>query len=141
MDNLSEKLTDLYGEHLYLNADFIAEHYGKVHLIVDCSIYNVPPEFAGNVTPTRQLTLNITPTARGLMYTTEGHLFLQLRKAGKALELFIPLDALMAVCDPEAKMALMFDLQVFSNVNPAVIPVSDKPKRPTLTLVKGDSNE
>jgi len=108
------------------------------HLLVDVSIegVQVPTEHVQN----GKIILNIAPMAITGLVLGDAEINFSARFSGKPMELYIPIDAVLAVYAKENGQGMMFSEDDGASTAPddenGSKPDPDKPKRPSLRVVK-----
>ena len=108
------------------------------HLLVDVSIegVQVPAEHVQN----GKIILNIAPMAVTGLVLGDAEITFSARFSGKPMELYIPIDAVLAVYAKENGQGMMFSEDDGASTAPDdesdSKPDPDKPKRPSLRVVK-----
>ena len=108
------------------------------HLLVDVSIegVQVPTEHVQN----GKIILNIAPMAITGLVLGDAEITFSARFSGKPMELYIPIDAVLAVYAKENGQGMMFSEDDGASTAPegenGSDPDPDKPKRPSLRVVK-----
>jgi len=108
------------------------------HLLVDVSIegVQVPTEHVQN----GKIILNIAPMAITGLVLGDAEINFSARFSGKPMELYIPIDAVLAVYAKENGQGMMFSEDDGASTAPedenGPKPDPDKPKRPSLRVVK-----
>jgi stringent starvation protein B len=110
------------------------------HLLVDVSIegVHVPTEHVQN----GKIILNIAPMAVTGLVLGDAEITFSARFSGKPMELYIPIDAVLAVYAKENGQGMMFSEDDGASTAPddesdsKPDPDPDKPKRPSLRVVK-----
>ena len=110
------------------------------HLLVDVSIegVHVPAEHVQN----GKIILNIAPMAVTGLVLGDAEITFNARFSGKPMELYIPIDAVLAVYAKENGQGMMFSEDDGASTAPddesdsKPDPDPDKPKRPSLRVAK-----
>jgi len=108
------------------------------HLLVDVSVegVQVPTEHVQN----GKIILNIAPMAVTGLVLGDAEITFSARFSGKPMELYIPIDAVLAVYAKENGQGMMFSEDDGASTAPNdendPKPDPDKPKRPSLRVVK-----
>ena len=116
---------------------WIADNGMTPHLLVDVTIDGVlvPPEHVQN----GKIILNIAPMAVSNLVLGDEEVNFSARFSGQSMGIIIPVDAILAVYAKENGQGMMFsedDGAVSSSDDDGDDPDPDKPKRPTLRVVK-----
>ncbi|MCK5395433.1 MAG: ClpXP protease specificity-enhancing factor [Gammaproteobacteria bacterium] len=117
---------------------WVADNGMTPHLLVDVSVdgVQVPAEHVQN----GKIILNIAPMAVTGLVLGDTEVTFNARFSGKAMDLFVPIDAVLAVYAKENGQGMMFsedDGAISSSEDGNdPDPDPDKPKRPSLRVVK-----
>ena len=117
---------------------WVADNGMTPHLLVDVSVdgVQVPAEHVQN----GKIILNIAPMAVTGLVLGDTEVTFNARFSGKAMDLFVPIDAILAVYAKENGQGMMFsedDGAISSSEDGNdPDPDPDKPKRPSLRVVK-----
>jgi len=116
---------------------WIADNGMTPHLLVDVSVddVQVPTEHVQN----GKIILNVAPMAVTALLLGDSEITFSARFSGKPMDLYIPIDAVLAVYAKENGQGMMFsedDGAVTSDDDNDSSPDPDKPKRPSLKVVK-----
>ena len=115
---------------------WIADNGMTPHLLVDVSIkgVQVPSEHVQN----GKIILNIAPMAISSLVLGDTEITFSARFSGQTMNLIIPIDAVLAVYAKENGQGMMFsdDDGAISAPDNDDDPDPDKPKRPSLRVVK-----
>jgi stringent starvation protein B len=117
---------------------WIADNGMTPHLLVDVSIdgVQVPPEHVQN----GKIILNIAPMAVTGLVLGDDEVTFSARFSGKSIELYVPIDAVLAVYAKENGQGMMFSeddgATTSADDKNEPDPDPDKPKRPSLRVVK-----
>ncbi|MBL4712459.1 MAG: ClpXP protease specificity-enhancing factor [Gammaproteobacteria bacterium] len=117
---------------------WIADNGMTPHLLVDVTVddVHVPVEHVQN----GKIILNIAPMAINGLILGDAEITFSARFSGKPMELHIPIDAVLAVYAKENGQGMMFSEDDGAMSSPDSDndndPSPDKPKRPSLRVVK-----
>ena len=116
---------------------WIADNGMTPHLLVDVAVegVQVPTEHVQN----GKIILNIAPMAVTGLLLGDAEVTFSARFSGQAMNLHIPIDAVLAVYAKENGQGMMFsedDGAISSEDGNEPDPDPDKPKRPSLRVVK-----
>jgi stringent starvation protein B len=116
---------------------WIADNGMTPHLLVDVSIdgVQVPAEHVQN----GKIILNIAPMAITGLVLGDADITFSARFSGQSMSIFIPVEAVLAVYAKENGQGMMFsedDGAISSPDDNEPNPDPDKPKRPSLRVVK-----
>jgi len=116
---------------------WIADNGMTPHLLVDVSIdgVQVPSEHVQN----GKIILNIAPMAISSLVLGDADITFSARFSGQTMNLFLPIEAVLAVYAKENGQGMMFsedDGAISAPDNDKDDPDPDKPKKPSLRVVK-----
>ena len=116
---------------------WIADNGMTPHLLADASVegIQIPVEHVQN----GKIILNIAPMAVSSLVLGDNEITFSARFSGQALGIYIPIDAVLAIYAKENGQGMMFsedDGAVSSSDDEEPEPDPDKPKRPSLRVVK-----
>ena len=117
--------------------DWIIDNNCTPHVLVDASVGGVvvPDDYVAD----GQIVLNISPTAVVSLSLGNDAISFSGRFGGVPLDVFLPLDSLLGIYARENGQGMIFDDDDPDEPSPPTEPDpigSNKPKKPSLTLVK-----